>query len=116
MEPKISEKAWNPELEKKILKQWEDDKIYEFVPQENNFTIVFYNVENLFDTINDPGKIDEQFLPDSNKEWNTGRYKKKINDLGKVISSININELPERSGAGTGALPGERLLFCQSGG
>lgn len=39
MEPKISEKAWNPKLEKKILKQWEDNKIYDFVPQENNFTI-----------------------------------------------------------------------------
>jgi len=39
MEPKISEKAWNPELEKKILKQWEDEKIYDFTPQEDNFTI-----------------------------------------------------------------------------
>jgi len=39
MEPKISEKAWNPELEKKILKKWEDDKIYDFTPQEDNFTI-----------------------------------------------------------------------------
>ena len=39
MEPKISEKVWNPELEKKILKQWEDDKIYDFTPQEDNFTI-----------------------------------------------------------------------------
>jgi len=39
MEPKILEKAWNPELEKKILKQWEDEKIYDFTPQEENFTI-----------------------------------------------------------------------------
>ncbi len=39
MEPKISEKAWNPELEKNILKKWEDDKIYDFTPQEDNFTI-----------------------------------------------------------------------------
>ncbi|MEK0351992.1 MAG: valine--tRNA ligase [Nitrosopumilus sp.] len=39
MEPKISEKAWNPELEKKILKQWEEEKIYDFIPQEDNFTI-----------------------------------------------------------------------------
>ncbi len=39
MEPKISEKVWNPELEKKILKQWEEEKIYDFVPQEDNFTI-----------------------------------------------------------------------------
>jgi len=39
MEPKISEKAWNPKLEKKILKKWEDDKIYDFTPQDDNFTI-----------------------------------------------------------------------------
>ncbi len=39
MEPKIAEKAWNPELEKEILKQWTNEKIYEFVPKEDNFTI-----------------------------------------------------------------------------
>ena len=39
MDPKISEKAWNPELEKEILNQWQKDKIYEFTPQEDNFTI-----------------------------------------------------------------------------
>jgi valyl-tRNA synthetase len=39
MDPKISEKAWNPELEKQILKQWEEDKIYEFTLQDDNFTI-----------------------------------------------------------------------------
>ena len=39
MEPKIREKAWNPELEKEILKQWEDGKIYDFTPQDDNYTI-----------------------------------------------------------------------------
>ena len=39
MEPKITEKAWNPELEKKILKQWQEEKIYEFTPTDNNYTI-----------------------------------------------------------------------------
>ena len=39
MDPKISEKAWNPELEKKILKQWKEEKIFEFIPQQDNFTI-----------------------------------------------------------------------------
>ena len=39
MEPKISEKAWNPELEKKILQQWEEEKIYDFTPQDDNYTI-----------------------------------------------------------------------------
>ncbi len=39
MEPKISEKAWNPELEKEILKQWDEEKIYDFTPQDDNYTI-----------------------------------------------------------------------------
>ena len=39
MEPKIAEKAWNPELEKEILKQWVNEKIYEFIPKDDNFTI-----------------------------------------------------------------------------
>ena len=39
MEPKITEKAWNPELEKGILQQWQQQKIYEFTPQQDNYTI-----------------------------------------------------------------------------
>ncbi len=39
MEPKIVEKAWNPELEKEILKQWINEKIYDFSPKDDNFTI-----------------------------------------------------------------------------
>ncbi len=39
MEPKISEKAWNPQLEKDIQRLWEEEKTYEFVPQDDNYTI-----------------------------------------------------------------------------
>jgi valyl-tRNA synthetase len=39
MDPKINEKAWNPDLEKEILKQWEEEKIYAFTPTDDNFTI-----------------------------------------------------------------------------
>ncbi len=39
MEPKIQEKAWNPELELKILKQWEESHLYDFVLKDENFTI-----------------------------------------------------------------------------
>lgn len=62
------------------------------------FTIISYNVENLFDTINNPLKEDDEFLPTSKKEWNSDRYKKKINDLALVLKSINNNELPELVG------------------
>ena len=65
---------------------------------ENTFTIVSYNVENLFDTIDNPKTIDEAFLPGSAKKWNMGRYNKKIHDIAWVISLINVNELPELVG------------------
>jgi hypothetical protein len=37
-------------------------------------TLVFYNTENLFDTIDAPNKIDEEFMPVEPKNWNTERY------------------------------------------
>jgi hypothetical protein len=40
-------------------------------------SIVFYNVENLFDTINQPDVIDEDFLPTGKLKWNTKRYQLK---------------------------------------
>lgn len=63
--------------------------------KKNNLTIASYNIENLFDTINTPGKFDEEFTPGSDKKWNTERYQTKLNNLAKVISSINPYELPE---------------------
>lgn len=39
MEPKINETAWNPELEKQILKQWTDSHIYDFKPEGDVFVI-----------------------------------------------------------------------------
>ena len=51
-------------------------------------TVAFYNLENLFDTINDPEKYDEA---SPIMEMNSGRgevYKKKIKNMARVISSI----------------------------
>ena len=39
MEPKIKETAWNPELEKQILRQWQDSHIYDFKPEGDVFVI-----------------------------------------------------------------------------
>ncbi len=58
-------------------------------------TIAFYNVENLFDTIDAPDKKDEEWLPDSFKQWNTERYEKKLEDLSKVLSSLREPKLPD---------------------
>jgi predicted extracellular nuclease len=51
-------------------------------------TIAFYNVENLFDPIDDIEKFDDDFLPMSEKKWTNKRYKKKIYKLGTAISQI----------------------------
>lgn len=61
---------------------------------KNSLTVVFYNVENLFDTSNDPNTADEEFLPESPKQWSSEKYLKKISDLSRVLSSVNSKELP----------------------
>lgn len=62
---------------------------------KHEYTVVSYNVENLFDTVDDPKIPDEEFLPESEKQWTPERYQKKLNDLAEVISEINPKELPE---------------------
>ena len=61
----------------------------------NTLTIAFYNVENLFDTIDEPSKDDDEFTPGSEKKWDEERYQKKLQDISKVLGSINKKELPE---------------------
>ena len=39
MDPKISEKAWNPKLEQQVLKNWDETDLYKFVLEEENYTI-----------------------------------------------------------------------------
>jgi hypothetical protein len=57
--------------------------------------IGFYNVENLYDTINDPVKLDEEFLPEGEKRWTGDRYWVKIDRLGEVISKMAADATPD---------------------
>ncbi len=56
--------------------------------KENIFTIGFYNVENLFDTIDDPKTLDDDFTSKGKRQWNYKRYKNKIKKLSSVISQL----------------------------
>lgn len=47
--------------------------------------VVFYNVENLFDTKNDPSKNDDDFTPSGYKQWDNKRYQEKLERLGEVM-------------------------------
>jgi endonuclease/exonuclease/phosphatase family metal-dependent hydrolase len=54
-------------------------------------TIAFYNVENLFDTINDPQKFDEA-SPIMELKFNRQEiYKKKVKNMARVISEIGAD-------------------------
>lgn len=52
------------------------------------YKIVFYNFENLFDTVRDPDIFDEEFTPGGLKNWNSAKYNKKIANLGRVLFDI----------------------------
>jgi len=58
----------------------------------NAFTIAFYNLENLFDTTDDPNTFDDDFTPKGKKNWNNKRYKKKIQKLGSVIAQLGTEK------------------------
>ncbi len=50
--------------------------------------IGFYNLENLFDTIDSPDTYDYEFLPAGKKVWTSERYHKKLHNMAEVISQI----------------------------
>lgn len=54
--------------------------------------IAFYNLENLFDTIDTPDVNDFEFTPQGPKSWNGQRYRHKINHMADVVSKLGSHE------------------------
>ncbi|MFD0761376.1 endonuclease/exonuclease/phosphatase family protein [Lutibacter aestuarii] len=55
-------------------------------------TVAFYNLENLFDTINDPNKNDEASPIMEIKENRSEIYRKKLNNMANVIAELGVKE------------------------
>jgi endonuclease/exonuclease/phosphatase family metal-dependent hydrolase len=64
----------------------------------NVASIGFYNLENLFDTINDPTINDEDFLPKGKLLWDTPKYISKMQHMAKVISELGTELNPDGVG------------------
>lgn len=63
--------------------------------QETGIRIMFYNVENAFDTSDDSSTEDNDFLPSAGRHWNKSRYEAKINSIYKVITAAGSWKPPE---------------------
>ena len=53
-----------------------------------NYVVGFYNLENLFDTYDDPVKNDEEFLPEGKNQWTEVKYQKKLFNMATVIAEM----------------------------
>ena len=57
--------------------------------------IGFYNLENLFDTINQPDVNDEEFTPTGANNYTVEVYLDKLDKLSEVISLIGLEDSPD---------------------
>ncbi len=58
--------------------------------------VMFWNVENYFDTYDNPSTTDEEFTPTGDNRWSRKRFEKKRDDIAKTIllAADRYGELP----------------------
>ncbi|MGI9546041.1 MAG: endonuclease/exonuclease/phosphatase family protein [Flavobacteriaceae bacterium] len=57
-------------------------------------SIFFYNVENLFDTINDPSTLDDSRTPAGKDKWTGKRYSAKLDRITEVLTRFGLKGRP----------------------
>ena len=62
------------------------------------FRVMFWNVENLFDTQDDPQKNDNEFLPDAARHWTYPRYRDKLKKVAQTIVAAGPECVPDLVG------------------
>ncbi|MEI2750502.1 MAG: hypothetical protein V9E88_17310 [Ferruginibacter sp.] len=66
--------------------------------QKSNYRVSligFYNLENLYDTVNNPMVDDEEFLPNSARQYNSHIYLDKLDRLSDVVSQMGTDITPD---------------------
>ncbi|MBQ3658541.1 MAG: endonuclease/exonuclease/phosphatase family protein [Bacteroidales bacterium] len=53
-----------------------------------SLNIMFYNLENLYDTTKDATADDEEFTPMGDKRWDAIKYQTKLNNLSNVFAAV----------------------------
>ena len=63
--------------------------------QYKSAIVAFYNLENFYDTVDNPNVNDEDFLPNGAKNYNSKIYWTKVEHLATVISQIGTDVNPD---------------------
>ena len=58
------------------------------------YGVAFYNLENLFDTINANGRYDLEFSPEGARKWDTRKYNIKLNNIANAIAGLVSKATP----------------------
>jgi hypothetical protein len=59
--------------------------------QYKSAIVAFYNLENFYDTVDNPNVNDEEFLPNGPRNYNSKVYNTKVQHLATVISQIGAD-------------------------
>jgi endonuclease/exonuclease/phosphatase family metal-dependent hydrolase len=73
---------------------------------EMGYTVVFWNLENFFDTKFDEGREDGHFTPNGEMRWSRSRFIKKRNGIAKTIIDIGVKHQKNIDARGFPALIG----------
>ena len=65
------------------------------IPADGDFMVVSYNVENLFDTIDNPATADEEFTPEGDRHWTAHRYYTKLSNIWKALAATTTVDFPD---------------------
>ena len=65
---------------------------------QDTFYVASWNVENLFDNVDDPNKEDSEFLETGKKEWTNERIYDKMSHLADVMKFMNNGSGPDMIG------------------
>lgn len=57
------------------------------------FRVATWNLENAFDTAHDEGKDDYEFLPTSQRQWNSSRYWRKLRGITQTLAAMELPAL-----------------------
>ena len=79
----------------RILICWALGLIISDLVAQQQFLVMEYNVENLFDCKHDSLKDDVMYMPESPRGWTFTKFNKKIQNISKVILSSSGRQVPD---------------------